>query len=277
VSQRVRSAVGNKLVILACGTIALVCALVAGFIVVIGVGPATAVINSPTQANSTVFAAAMASGSFHYLSVSTGTVNGNPVLVQQSGDAGRGQGVQYLTSAMGDNEVIVIGSMVYMKANATMLENMLGYSVGEAGPFVNTWIAFKPSDSLYSAVSSGVTVGSIWGNSSESPTDGLPKTPASVTGISTLNGMPVESVNYSLNGKEQASNTSYSGTESIIFSATDPHLPNFLTEHMSASSTQGKSTGTVRLTFSKWGAPVNVQAPSSSIPFSTLPPPSSTI
>ena len=268
---------GSKLVILACATIALVCAVVAGLLLVTGAGPSPQLIQSPAVANANVFASAVASGGFHYASVSSGTVGGIPQMVTQSGDAGNGEGIQFMTSVVGDNEVIVIGSKVYMKANATMLENMLGYSVGEAAPYADRWIAFSPSDSWYRTVAGGVTVGSIWGDSSESPTDQLPQHPESVSGLSTLSGMPVESVRYALHGADQAASASYAGTEVITFSANGSHLPSLLTEHLSGTTTHGPSTGTDRVTFTNWGEPVDVQPPSASIPFSTLPPPSSTV
>jgi hypothetical protein len=263
------------LVILACGTIALVCAVIAGLILVTDAGPSPAVIWSPAEANSKVFAAALASGSVHYESVASGTSGGTSVRVTQSGDAGRGEGVQYMTSSEGDSEVVVIGSKAYMRADATMLENLFGYNVGEAAPYVNRWIAFSQSDPLYGAVSGGVTIGSIWGDPSESPSDQLPQHPDSVSDLSTLSGIPQQSVGYSLHGTSQAA--SYSGTEMIAFSANEPHLPSLLTEHLSGTTKQGSSTESDRVTFSQWGEPVTVQAPSTSVPYSTLPPPSSTV
>ena len=268
---------GSKFVILACATIALVCAVVAGLLLVTGAGPSPQLIQSPAVANANVFASAVASGGFHYASVSSGTVGGIPQMVTQSGDAGNGEGIQFMTSVVGDNEVIVIGSKVYMKADVTMLENMLGYSVGEAAPYAGRWIAFSPSDPWYRSVGAGVTVGSIWGDSSESPTDQLPQHPESVSGLSTSSGIPSESVRYALHGVDQAASASYTGTETITFSAHEPHLPSILTEHLSGTTTHGPSTGTDRVTFTNWGEPVDVQPPSASIPFSTLPPPSSTV
>jgi hypothetical protein len=265
------------LVILTCVTIALVCVVIAGLMLATGAGPSPQLIQSPTVANSKVFASAMTSGGFHHASASSVTVGGITQTVTQSGDAGNGEGVQFMTSALGDNEVIVIGSKVYMKANATMLENMLGYTVGEAAPYVDRWIAFSPSDSLYRTVAAGVTVGSIWGDASESPTDQLPQHPESVSGLSTSGGMPVESVRYALHGFDRASSTSYTGTEVITFSADASHLPNVVTEHLSGTTTQGASTATDRVTFDHWGERVSVQSPTASIPVSTLPPPSSTV
>jgi hypothetical protein len=61
-------------------------------------------IKSPAEANATLYAAAVAAGSFHYADVTTGTVGGQPVTATQSGDSGHGEGVQYMTSALGNYE-----------------------------------------------------------------------------------------------------------------------------------------------------------------------------
>ena len=261
----------------ACGTVVLVCIIVAGLILASGTGPSPVVIQSPTRANSAVFAAAVAAGSVHYSSVSTDLVAGKLISGTQYGDAGQGMGIQYQNGPEGDIEVIVVGSRVFMEANVTGLENTFGYSDAEATPFANEWISFARTDSMYLAIASDVTDGSIWANQSLSPSDGLPQTPQSVSSLSTLNGMPVQSVRYSLHGTSQAEHLSYNGTESILFSATQHHLPNSLTERLAAATPQGNVTATDRTTFSHWGETVNVHAPASSTPFSSLPTPSSTV
>ncbi|MGD0394528.1 MAG: hypothetical protein ABSC41_18020 [Acidimicrobiales bacterium] len=176
-----------------------------------------------------------------------------------------------MSSALGDYEVIVLNSKAYMKANLTMLENTFGYSPSEAAPYVDRWIAFTPSDSPYSSVAADVTTATTWNDPAESPTDGLPHTPESVTGLSNVNGESVQSVGYSLDGTSKAADASYSGTETISFFATNPHLPTHLTEQLSGTANQQATTANVEVTFSRWGEPVTVTAPTASIPYSTLP------
>ena len=136
---------------------------------------------------------------------------------------------------------------------------------------MDRWISFTPTDSPYASVAANVTTGSAWGNPSVSPSDGLAHTPESVTGLSTANGGFVQSVEYSLHGTSKAANASYSGREAISFSATDPHLPNRLTEQLSGTVNQQSSTEEVKVTFSRWGEPVSVTAPTVSTPYSSLP------
>jgi hypothetical protein len=253
------------------GLVVLVGVICGGVVLATDGESSPAAITSPTQANAQLYAAAVASGSFHYSSVSSGTVGGRPVTGIQTGDTGRAEGVQYLTSPLGDYEVIVVNSMAYMKGNLTMLENNFGYSPSEAAPYVDKWISFTPSDSPYTAVAADVTTETTWSNPSESPTDGLPHTPVSVSGVSTLKGESVQSVLYSLHGTDKATNSSYSGTETIFFLAASPHLPTSITEHLSGTTNQQPSIDNAAVTFSQWGDPVDVSAPAGSIPFSTLP------
>ena len=260
-----------KLAALIVGLVVLVGAMTGGALVVFNSGSSSGAIRSPAAANSALYAAAVASGSFHYTGVSSGEVGGRAVTATQIGDVGRAEGVQYQTSALGDYEVIVVNSMAYMKPDLTMLENEFGYSPSEAAPYVNRWISFTSSDSPYSSVAADVTMETTWNNPSESPTDGLPHTPESVSGVSTLNGRSVQSVRYSLHGTTKAASASYSGTETIFFSTTGPHLPTQLTGQLSGAINQQSTSETLKVTFSRWGEPVSITTPTGSIPYSTLP------
>jgi len=276
-STAVRASNGRgRVAVVVVGVIVLVSAVASGTLLLSKSGSSPAVIQSPTVANSKLYAAALASGSFHYVSIASGRVGGQPITTTQSGDTGRGQGVQYMTSAIGNYEVIVIGSMAYMKPDLKMLENTFGYSPSVAAPYVNQWIAFTPSDSPYRAVAADVTTETTWNDPALSTTDKLPQTPVSVSGISTLDGQSVQTVQYSLHGISSAANASYTGTETISFAATEPHLPHVITEQLSGTTSQGPSTERAQVTFTQWGEPVNVNAPSGSIPYSALPHPATT-
>ncbi len=229
-----RPATGRgKMTALLIGAVVLIAAVGGGVDRLVAGGSTPSPIQSPAEANSMLFAAAVNSGSFHYVSASTDVGGGTSVTATQTGDVGQNEGVQYMNSAVGDYTVVVVGSAAYMKANLSMLENMLGYSPSEAAPFVNQWIAFGPSESLYKAVAADVTTETTWNNSSVSPTDQLPQTPESVSGLSTLDGESAQTVRYSLEGNDTTADTTYTGSESITFAATEPHLPLVVTERLS--------------------------------------------
>jgi hypothetical protein len=264
---------GRAKVGLMIGLVVLVGAIAGGVVFATHSGTSPPAIQTPTEANSDLYAAAMASGSFHYVVVSSGTDAGHAVTSTQNGDNSRTEGVQYNTDGPSNSEVIVINSMAYMRANLAMMENAFGYSSSEAAPYVGRWIAFAPTDSPYSSIAAGVTTGSTWGNSSVSPSDLLPHTPVSVSNVSTFNGVSVQSVQYSLHGTNQAAHATYSGSEAILFSAAKPHLPANLTEQLSLTANHQPSHEVLKVTFSRWGEPVTVTAPTDSIPYSTLPAP----
>jgi hypothetical protein len=263
----------GKLVALVIGAVVLVAAVTGGIVHFTGNSAHPVAIQSPAEANSKLYAAAVASGSFHYVSVESSVVGGQTETATQHGDAGRNQGVQYTTSPQGDFEVIVVGSMAYMKADATALGNVFGLSPSEAASLANRWMSFVSSDVPYKAIAADVTSETTWSDPSSSVTDQLPQTPVAASGLFTLNGTSVQSVTYSLHGSSTTSDASYTGTETAIFSATTPHVPAVVTEHLSGTADQQASTSATRVTFSQWGASVSVKAPTGSIPYSSLPQP----
>jgi hypothetical protein len=263
----------GKLVALVIGAVVLVAAVTGGIVHFTGNGAHPVAIQSPAEANSKLHAAAVASGSFHYVDRSTATGGGPGLTSTQYGDAGRNEGVQYLNSAAGNYEVIVVDSMAYMKADAMALESLLGVSPGLAQSLADRWISFAPSDAPYKATAADVTTDTTWNDPSNSMTDDLPQTPVSVSGLFTRNGTSVQSVTYSLHGSDTADDASYSGSETATFAATDPHLPSAIAERLTGTASGQASTDTAQVTFSQWGEPVSVKAPTGSIPYSSLPQP----
>ncbi len=260
----------SKVVAVAAILVLVLGAVVGTFLAFSNSGPTA--IQSPGEANAALYAAATASGSFHYVDKSSGVVGGSPVTSAQSGDSGLREGVQYMVSTVGNYEVIVINSVAYMKGDLLTLENNFGFSPSTAAPYVNRWIEFTPSDAPYTAVAANVTSRSTWGDASQSPTDGLPTTPRSVSPIATMNGQSVQHVDYSMQGASKAGGSTYVGTERIYFDANGPHVPYYLGEQLSGTTGQAHATENVSVTFSRWGENVTVTAPTGAIPYSSLPP-----
>jgi hypothetical protein len=247
-------------------------AAVGGFLVLARGGPIG--FTSPPAANAALFAAAQAAGSFHYAGTTTGSEGGSVVNGTVSGDSGRTEGIQFLTSNVANYEVIVVNSVAYMKPDLRALENSFGYTASEAAPYANRWIELTPADAPYKGVADGVTTGSDWGDASQSPSDNLSHTPQAVSPVSTMNGHPVQTVHYSMNGSVPGSvGGRYSGTESITFAAGSPHVPYSLTEHLTGTASGMPATNDATATFSNWGEAVHVAIPADAIAFSSLPPP----
>jgi hypothetical protein len=261
----------GKLLALVLGVVVLVGAVTGGIVHLVERQSPVA-IQSPAVANSKLYAAAAASGSFHYVNSSLEVVGGRTETSTSIGDAGRDQGVQYMIGAQGAFEVIVVDSMAYMKADLSALENVLGLSPTVAAPYVDRWISLAPTDAPYKAVAADVTSETTWDDPATSVTDALPQQPASVSGLFMLNGRSVQSVIYLLQGSDGQTGASYAGTEIAIFAATDPHLPSVINEHLSGTVDQQPSTEGSRVSFSRWGELVSVKPPTQSIPYSSLPP-----
>jgi hypothetical protein len=220
---------------------------------------------SPAAANRALFAAARNARSFHYSGTVSGTVGGQTVTQTQTGDAGWSEGVQYQASNAGNSEVIVIGSVAYMKPDLLTLENSFGYTASQAAPYVNHWIKFIPSDAPFTSVAGDVTTQTTWVDSSQSH---------SVSPVSTIGGRSVQSVGYTVGGPSKVvQGEKTTGSESISFVATGPHLPIVEAAHLSGTIDQTPTTANGRVVFSKWGEIVHVVAPIGTIPYSSLPPP----
>jgi hypothetical protein len=263
----------GKLVALVIGAAVLVAAVTGGIAHFTESGTPPVVIHSPAEANSKLYAAAVASGSFHYVDRSTAAGGGQGITSTQHGDAGRNEGVQYMNSTAGNYEVIVVDSMAYMKADAVALQNLLGLTPPVAASLSDRWISFTPSDAPYEATAADVTTATTWNEPSTSMTDQLPQTPVSVSDLFTQNGTSVQSVTYSLRGSDGTAGTSYSGRETATFAATDPHLPSTVAERLTGVADHQTTTATANVTFSQWGESVSVKAPMGSIPYSSLPQP----
>ncbi len=261
----------TKVAVAVAGFVLLAAAVTGGLFVATDNGPAVVATATPIAANAELFGAALTAGSFHYTSVGSGMVDGHALTETQSGDAGRTDGVQYTTTPFGDGEIIVVGSTAYLKADEKMLESTLGFTPSQAAAYAGRWISFTDADHAYRAIAADVTTETTWNDVSISPTDGLQQTPQSISGVWSLNGKPVQSVRYSID--TSAAGASASGSETIDFSATQPHLPIEIHEQVSGTAKSESASGTTTVTFSRWGTPPEVVAPTGSIPFSSIPPP----
>ena len=182
----------------AIAVIVLIAAAIGGFVVFANRGPSG--FTSPTAANAALFAAARSAGSFRYSGQSSGTEGGDQITGTVSGDAGRTSGIQFLISNVANYEVIVIGSVAYMKPDVHALENSFGYPASEAATYTNRWIELVPSDAPAKGPAAGVTTSTTWDDGSLSPSDDLPHTPRVVSPVTTEHGRYVQTVTYSMNG-----------------------------------------------------------------------------
>ncbi len=255
--------------------VVVVLAAAVGSYVVLGTGT-QAGFTSADAANAALFAAARAARSFHYSGTESGSIGGQPLTETQTGDAGWNEGIQYTTSDAGSSEVIVVGSLAYLKPDLLTLENSFGLAAPQATPYVNRWIEFTRADKPFNSVAGDVTTQTTWISPSTSPFAGEPHQTRTVSAPAVVGGRSVQTVSYTVSGPSKVTGERLSGTEDITFSAKAPHLP--LTDAGRTSGTIGgtPATSNGRTDLSHWGETVHVTAPAGAIPFSSLPPPPTT-
>jgi hypothetical protein len=229
---------------------------------------------TPAQVNEAVYAAATAGGTFHYVNHDVSEVGGTTLRLEMTGDVGPGTGIQDVSGSGGDFEILVTGSVAYLKADATALKETFGYDAATSAQYAGTWIAIASDESPYEAVAALVTSESFWGNPQIEPMESLPATPSAVADRSTVDGRAVQSVTSTIHDSDPSTGISVNGTTELTFAADDPHLPLRSTGRTSSSGEGSTGTDRYTTTFSSWGEPVHITAPSGAVPYSSLPAPS---
>jgi hypothetical protein len=76
-----------------------------------------------------------------------------------SDDAADGAGRQEITISGGEHAIVlVVGKVTYIKGNDAALTGYFGFPAAVAGRLINRWISFRPGDTGYQQVTSGVTL-----------------------------------------------------------------------------------------------------------------------
>lgn len=209
---------------------------------------------SATQVWDQAVAAAKAEGSVHFV-VKPYFCCGSTNLFGTSGvletDAGKSEGKQSISGGTyGHVTILVVPGKAYVQPDAHWASMIMTISSAYAGK----WLAFSPNTPGYSSTINGVTLSSLL--SSEKPAGRLTVRPKT-----TIDGKKV----IGLSGGLIRSNwpTDVRGSAVVYISAVAPYLP---VETVYGVSENGVKT-TVTGTFSKWGEPISVTAPASSIPY----------
>jgi len=238
-------------------------------------GPAaTASTNeTPGEVVAAVYAAATAAGSFHYVDQQTLGINGTTVRQTESGDVGRGEGVQFVDGRLGSSEAIVIGSVAYLRGNAAALQVYLLYPLRRADAYANRWISFTPKDAPFQTIASLVLSTTFWTKPSQAPLDSLPQRPSSISRLSRVDGRSVESVTSTIDDVVKSTNSSFVGHSQVYFAANSPQLPYRMTDATTGTAAGSPFSQQDSATFSKWSENVKVVLPKGALAYSSLPPP----
>lgn len=160
------------------------------------------------------------------------------------------------SSGTGTLEIILKGSTLYLRGPAEALVNGLGLSETEAGTWAGKWISLSSSDSPFDTLADDLNPA----NQLSSLTPEAKK--ATVGSTVSLHGhraIPI-SAPASANGSTSARG------ELTLFVSNHSKLPLGATEVLRKGSTSEQ----VLATFTRWGYPVNIQAPDSTTPYDQI-------
>jgi hypothetical protein len=205
-------------------------------------------------------AAAETAGSFHYQSSSTSSSPTNPVTQLTVGDAGASQGTQVITISGHSFDVLVAGPTAYFKGDAFSTADSLDVPDTVAEACAGKWISLVSGDSPYRSVEVAVTTSSAL-------EENVAFRARSELGPSSTGGVEVMGLRGPLTPVD---GQHARGTATLFVTAGGRHLPVRYVEQGTLGSGADATRLAFSMSFSSWGEPVRVTAPSGAVPFSSL-------
>lgn len=172
-------------------------------------------------------------------------------------DISGAEGKQTIAGAEGSSLTLVVGNVAYLQGDVTFLQSSMGFPASAASTLAGRWISFTPSDQGYQDITAGDTLGSALTEATPAGVLTLAKAP-------NVDGQAVLAISGGLAPTEASGGTT--GSQVLYVAETAPHLPVEAVLH----ETQSGKSGTATISFSKWGEPVAVTAPSGAVPISSL-------
>lgn len=174
--------------------------------------------------------------------------------VAYSDDSAHGAGRQEITISGGGHAIVlVVGKVTYVKGNKAALTGYFGFPSAAAGRLVNRWISFRPGNTGYQELTSGVTLAGLAGQ--------LELTgPLTIKAPGMVAGRPAVGVH----GTVAASLGAPAGSRATLYvAASGRALP---------VSYRLDRTGSLQfaVTFSRWGEPLHLTAPPQAIPVTSI-------
>ena len=207
---------------------------------------------SASQVLAETMAAAKRQGSVHLAESDKPTGGGTY-------DVGPNRGRQTISQGSeGNATLLVLPGIAYLKGDTEFLQSQLGLSISNASLYQQRWISFVPSDTAYDyqQLVAGDTLSSALSEST-------PSGRLTLTSDRTVDGQSVVGVS---GGLGALSPSGAKGSEILYVSTVAPYLP---VEFVLSRTYEGHSGRTI-LTFSDWGEPISVAAPSGATPASAI-------
>ena len=174
--------------------------------------------------------------------------------VVYSDDSAHGAGRQEITISGGGHAIVlVVGKVTYIKGDKAALTGYFGFPSAAAGRLVNRWISFRPGNTGYQELTSGVTLAGLAGQ--------LELTgPLTIKAPGMVAGRPAVGVH----GTVPASMGAPAGSKATLYvAASGRALP---------VGYRLDRTGSLQFaaTFSRWGEQLHLTAPSQAIPVTSI-------
>jgi hypothetical protein len=198
-------------------------------------------------------AAATQSGFVHF--TLRGTVSGHTETIVA--DASPTDGQEIVTAGSLNFQAKVVAGGAYVEGNAGGLEGQFGLSASAAQTYAGKWISIAVTDAPYASLTKAVTLATTM-------TELRPTGHLSLTARTTRLARSVLGVRGSLPG---GFNKATTGSAVLYVSTTDPTLPILFDAVQTTSGSKETDVGT----FSNWGKRFTLVAPTSTVPFASLP------
>jgi len=208
---------------------------------------------TPKQILSTAVAAATKSGSVHFTLL--GKAAGKTETI--TGDTSNTDGREVITAGAVSIQAEVVGNGAYVEGNSGGLQSQMGLSAANAATYAGKWISIASTDAPFSSITKAVSLSGTLGELK--PSGKLTLTPtttkASQSVIGVHGGIPG-------GGAKGAK-----GTAVLYVSTTEPNVPVVFDVQQSSGTTKESDVGT----FTKWGQPLHLVAPTNTVAYSSLP------
>lgn len=206
---------------------------------------------TPKQVLKAALAAGKASGSVHFEIVGKGSGQTETI----TGDASNKDSTETIASGAVDIQAEVVGTKAYVKGNTGGLQAEMGLSATVANTYAGKWLSITSTDSPYKGLTSAIRLA---GTLSELQPSGHLTLTARTTRASTA----VIGVRGGLPG---ATASSQKATATIYVATSSPNVP--IVFDVEQPSSKESEIGT----YSHWGKPVHLVAPTATVAFSSLP------
>lgn len=217
-----------------------------------GAGSSALANKTPKQVLTTAFAAAGKAGTVHFTLL--GRESGKTETI--TGDSSNADGREQISAGSLEIEAEVIGNGAYVEGNVAGLEDQMGLTAANATTYAGKWISIASTDAPFSSVEKAVRLAGTLDELS-------PSGKLTLTAATTRASRAVIGVHGGLPGTPAKGTT---GSAVLYVSTSAPTVPVVFQLQEKSNGTEETDVGT----FSNWGKPLHLVAPTTSVAYASL-------